>query len=220
MQTSNSLIAGITGGMGCGQTTLAKFLEEMGFKIIYADKIAHQIVNKDTEVRKQLRQAFGKNIYTRNGKLKRKLLAGIVFNDENRVHLLNKIVHPPMAAQIIEEIEKARESGKYPVIGVDAALIFEANLEKMFDVIVVVTSKMPYRISRIQQRDDIPQKEIMKRIRKQLPIEEKSRWADFVIRNDGTIDDLKKKAEALHKQLLNLAKRSRPFYSNVKPTVI
>lgn len=220
MQNSNSLIVGITGGMGTGQTTLAKFLEEMGVKIIYADKIAHHIVNRDAEVKKNLRKAFGNNIYTRNGKLKRKLLGGMVFNDENRVQLLNKIVHPPMAAQIIEEIERARESGKYPIIALDAPLIFEADLEKMFDTIVVVTSKMANRISRIEQRDGLPKKEIMRRIRKQLPVEEKAKWADFVVRNDGTIDDLKKKAAALHKQLLNQAKKSRPFYSSLKPTVI
>ncbi len=201
MKPNSSTIIGITGGMGCGQTTLAKFLEEQGAKIIYADSIAHRIVDSDAEVRKQLSKAFGRQIYTRYWKLKRKVLGKLVFGDENRLHLLNRIVHPPMAGQIVEEIEKAKESGKHLVIGVDAALIFEANIEKMFDAIVVVVSKMYNRVQRIKIRDDLPQKKIMERIRMQIPVDEKSKWADFVIQNDDDIGGLKNKAKVLYKQL-------------------
>jgi len=201
MKDNNSLIVGITGGMGCGQTTLAKFLEEQGAKIIYADSVAHRIVDSDVEVRKALIKAFGKNIYSRYGKLKRQLLGKIVFIDENRLRLLNNIVHPPMVGQIIEEVEQARESGRYPIIGIDAALIFEANIEKMFDVIVVVVSKMSNRVQRIKKRDDLPQKKIMERIRRQIPVDEKSKWADYVIQNDENMVTLKSKAKTLYKQL-------------------
>jgi dephospho-CoA kinase len=201
MKPNNSTIIGITGGTGCGQTTLAKFLEEQGAKIIYADSIAHRIADSDAGVRKQLSKAFGRQIYTRYGKLKRKVLGKIVFNDENRLRLLNRIVHPPMVGQIVEDIEKARESGSYPIIGVDAALIFEANIEKMFDAIVVVVSKMNNRVQRIKNRDELPQKKIMERIRMQIPVDEKSKWADFVIQNDDDIGSLKNKAKALYKQL-------------------
>jgi dephospho-CoA kinase len=213
MKGINSLIVGITGGMGCGQTTLAKFLEEQGAKIIYADSIAHRIVDSDTEVRKALIKAFGRNIYTRYGKLKRQMLGKIVFNDENRLRLLNKIVHPPMVGQIVEEIERARESGKYAIIGIDAALIFEANIEKMFDVIVVVASKMSNRVQRIKKRDDLPQKKIMERIRKQIPVDEKSKWADYVIQNDDNIVNLKSKAKILYDQLSGRGRQAKKSHS-------
>ena len=201
MKGKTSMIVGITGGMGSGQTTLAKFLEEQGAKIIYADLIAHRIADSDAEVRKQLSAAFGRQIYTRYGKLKRKVLGKIVFNDENRLRLLNRVVHPPMVGQIVEEIEKAKETGNYAVIGIDAALIFEANIEKMFDAIVVVVSKMSNRILRIKNRDDLPQRKIMERIRTQIPIDEKAKWADFVIQNDDDLISLKSKAKVLYKQL-------------------
>lgn len=209
MNGNNSLIVGITGGMGCGQTTLAKFLEEQGAKIVYADAIAHRIVDSDPEVRKQLTKAFGRNIYTRYGKLKRKVLGKVVFNDENQLHLLNGIVHPPMAAEIIEQIERAKESGKYAIIGVDAPLIFEANIERMFDVMVVVVSKMSNRVQRIKNRDDLPQKKIMERIRTQIPVDEKSKWADYVIQNDENLVELKSKAGILYKQLSGRGKPAK-----------
>lgn len=209
MNGNNSLIVGITGGMGCGQTTLAKFLEEQGAKIIHADSIAHRIVDSDAEVRKALINAFGRNIYTRYGKLKRQLLGKIVFNDESQLRLLNRIVHPPMVGHIIDEIEKARESGRYQIIGIDAALIFEANIEKMFDEIVVVVSKMSNRIERIKKRDDLPQKKIMERIRQQIPVDEKSKWADYIIQNDEDIISLKNKAKVLFRQLTEGKKQAR-----------
>lgn len=213
MKNNNKLIVGITGGMGCGQSMFAKFLKEQGAKIISADHIAHRVVNENVEVKKELQKAFGRNIYTRNGKLKRKSLAKIVFNDENKTRLVNKIVQPYMVGQIIEDIEKARESEKYPIVGIDAALIFEGNLEKIFDVIVVVASKMSDRIERIKRRDDLPQKEILERIRKQIPIEEKVKWADFVIRNDESINSLKNKARILYRQLVGNRKEKSRYQS-------
>jgi len=220
MQNRNMLIVGITGGMGCGQTTLAKFLEKQGAKIIYADEIAHKVVNQDPEVKKKLKRAFGRDVYSRSGKLKRKLIAKIIFNDENKTRLLNRIVHPPLIGWIIEEMEKARESGKHHIIGIDAALIFESHIEKVFDVNVVVTSKMLNRINRIQRRDGLTQKEVQNRIRKQIPIDEKARWADFVIRNDDSITTLESNAKQLFKELEKISKRYKRYYQRSTPVYI
>lgn len=216
MKNSNKPIVGITGGMGCGQSIFAKFLKEQGAKIISADRIAHRIVDENAEVKKELQKVFGRNIYTRNGKLKRNYLARIVFNDENKTRRLNQIVHPYMVGQIIDEIEKARESGKYPIVGIDAALIFEGNLEKIFNVIIVVTSKMSNRIERIKKRDNLPRKEILERIKKQIPIEEKAKWADFVIRNDESIDSLRNKAKILYRKLAGKRKGKGQYQSSNK----
>jgi dephospho-CoA kinase len=205
----NSLIVGITGGMGCGQTLFTKFLREQSAKTISADYIAHKIVDENREVKKELKRAFGRNIYTRSGKLKRKLLAKNIFADENKVRLLNRIVQPPLVGQIIDRIENARESNKYNLIGVDATLIFESNIEKMFDAIIVVTSKMSNRIERIKKRDNLHHKEIMQRIRKQIPIEDKVKWADFVVRNDDSIGSLKNNAKILYKKLTEKNSQSK-----------
>ena len=216
MKNSNELIVGITGGMGCGQSIFAKFLKEQGAKIISADRIAHRIVDENGEVKKEIKKAFGGNIYTRNGRLKRNYLAKIVFNDENKTHRLNQIVHPYMVGQIIDEIETALESEKYRIVGIDAALIFEGNLEKIFDIIVVVASKMSDRIERIKKRDNLTRKEILERIKKQIPIEEKVKWADFVIKNDESIDSLKNKAKILYRKLAGKRKGKSQYQSQDK----
>ncbi len=201
------LVIAITGGMGCGQTTVAKFFQKWGAKDINADLVARQVVNQDPEVRKELEKAFGKHIFYRNGRLNRKLLARIVFQDESKTRRLNRIVHPRMVSRIIDEIEKAREEGKYPIIAIDAALIYELNLEHMFDYVVVVSSRMSQRIQRIKERDKIPEKEIIYRIQRQLPIEEKMKWGDFVIENNSSLEDLERKSRAVFRKLLNIQKR-------------
>lgn len=207
--SKNTKIVGITGGMGCGQTLVTKFFGEQGAKTVSADYVAHKIVDENLEVKNELKKVFGRNIYTRNGKLKRKLLANIVFKDENKVRILNRIIQPPMVGRIIEKIEQARESGQYSLICVDATLIYETNLEKMFDIIIVVTSKMSDRIERIKKRDGLSNKEITERIRKQIPVEEKVKWADFVIKNDDSIGNLKSKARTLYQKLTGNDKRSK-----------
>lgn len=202
MASKKPLIVAITGGIGCGQTTVANYMGQLGARVIQADAIAKEVVDKDRAVREELRRAFGRKIFYPNGKINRKLLARIAFSDELKTHRLNKIVHPQMVARIIDEIEKARDSRKYPVIVIDAALVYELNLEHHFDAIVVVTSKMGNRIKRIKDRDGLSEREVIDRINKQLPIEDKMKWADFVIENNGTLEELQQKTAQVYQRLM------------------
>jgi dephospho-CoA kinase len=207
MEYSDSLIVAVTGGMGCGQTTVCQFLEKFGAKAINADFVAKREIERNRDVQKELKKTFGSKIFYRNGKLNNKLLARIAFSDEIKTTRLNKIVHPQMVSSIINLIEQARESGKYPIIVIDAALIYELSLEHMFDAVVVVSSRMQNRIERIKSRDKLSQKEITDRIHKQLPIEEKMNWADFVIENNGSLEDLKKESRQIYQRLMRLARK-------------
>lgn len=201
------VLVAITGGIGCGQSSVAKFLEEMGVKIINADKMAHKVVNEEPEAKDEIRKNFGKKVFYRNGKLNRKLLGRIVFEDEAKTQLLNKIVHPRMVSRIIDEIEEARDAGKFKVIAIDAALIYEIHLEHMFDAVVVVSSRMKNRIQRIVTRDGLSEKEIRDRISKQIPIEDKVKWADFVINNNSSLEQLKKRSVSLYHKLIKKPRR-------------
>jgi dephospho-CoA kinase len=201
------VLVAITGGMGCGQSSVATFLEEMGAKIINADQMAHKVVNSDPEAKNEIRKNFGKKVFFRNGKLNRKLLGRIVFEDEAKTKLLNKIVHPRMVSRIVDEIEEARDTGKYKIIAIDAALIYEINLEHMFDAVVVVSSRLKNRIDRIVERDGLSEKEILDRISKQIPIEDKVKWADFVINNNSSLEQLKKRTVSLYHKLVKKAGR-------------
>ncbi len=207
MKYSRPLVVGLTGGMGCGQTTVAKLFEKWGARVLNADRVAKQVVDEDEEVKRELEKAFGKKIFYRNRRLNRKLLARIVFEDEAKTRRLNRIIHPRMVSRIIEKIEQARETGRYPIIAIDAALLYELNLEHMFDTMIVVSSKMQNRIRRIQERDRLSEREIIHRIQRQLPIEDKMRWADFVIENNGTLQELERTARAVYNKLLGLQRR-------------
>lgn len=205
-QTKQIKLIGVTGGMGSGQSTVADFFRKWGAKIISADKIAHQVVNKNAEVRNDIKRLFGKKVYHRNGRLNRKLLGSIVFADESKVEKLNQIVHPRMVEQIVNEIESARDTRKFPFVVIDAALIFEIQLENIFDEIVVVSSKIANRISRVKERDGLEEHEIQNRIRKQIPLEEKVKWADHVIHNNGNLEQLETRTRKIYDKILGQKK--------------
>ncbi len=200
------LVVAVTGGIGSGQTTVSNFFQKWGCKVINADQKAKVVIHSDREVRKALKWAFGKSIFFGNGKLNTKKLAELAFKDELHTQKLNQIVHPRMVAYLIEEMEEARFSRRYPIVIIDAALVYEISIEQMFDVIIVVYAPLEERLQRIQRRDGMSKKEFYARVDRQIPLEEKRKWADFVIDNSGDLEDLEKQTHAVYKRLLNMQK--------------
>lgn len=199
--SGKTALVGLTGGIGCGQSTVAGFFEKWGCKVINADRIGHQILNNDKEARKELRQVFGRDIFYRNGKVNRKLLAEEVFPDLYKTEQLNSIVHPLMAARIVEELESARFSGKYPLVVLDAALLYEVQMETLFDAVIVVAARIGVRLERIKERDGLSDEDIRSRIARQMPIESKTQWADYTLHNNSDVDKLEEKARKLFEDL-------------------
>lgn len=206
-------LIGLTGGIGCGQSTVAGFLEKMGVKIINADQVARDVVDQDANVREEIKQIFGNDVFFRNGELNRKQLGSVVFVDDGKVQQLNRIVHPRMVERIIDEIEETADRGKYRYVAIDAALIYEIQLEHMFDVIIVVAARTRSRIERVQNRDGLPENEIMNRIKKQIPIKDKIQWADFVIHNNSTLEQLEIKTRKVFEQIDRSNAPAKPRYS-------
>jgi dephospho-CoA kinase len=199
----NSRVIAVTGGIGSGQSTVCAILKEYGCKIIDVDRKAKQIIAKDKFLQKELQAAFGTNIFYRSGRLNRHQLAGIAFRDEEKTHQLNKLVHPRMVAEIVEEMEEARFSQRYPLIVIDAALIFEISIEQMFDSIIVVYASLKNRIERIKIRDKLSEEDIRARVSRQIPLEEKRKWADFEIDNNGSVDDLRIQTKKIFDKLVD-----------------
>lgn len=187
---SSSLI-GLTGGIGCGKTMAAEILSRNGFYVIDADKIGKKIVEENPEVMQALVHEFGAGILDASGALKRKELGHIVFADEAKKLKLNQITHPHLIREIGFAIVAAQREGWKRIV-VDAALIYEAKMESMFDKIIVVYADLPVRIARIQARDRFNENDIMNRIRSQMDLEEKKRRADVVLVNNGTLEELEK----------------------------
>lgn len=181
---------GITGGIGCGKSEVSRLLKEKGIPIIRADLVARKMINTNPEIISKIKQAFGNDVYLPDGTLDRKRIAEIIFNDEDAKIKLNHIVHPHVVQFQEDELKRLEISGEYKFAGVEAALIYEAGAEKQFDVMVVVAASQETVIQRLMKRDGLSKAEVLKRIRAQMPLSEKTKRADIVIHNDGSLDEL------------------------------
>lgn len=186
------LAIGITGGIGSGKSTVSEFYETKGFHVIKADQIAKNIMQNDSEVIARIKSEFGNESYLEN-KLNSKFIAKIVFQNEQKLRKLNSIVHPATIKEISEEIKKYHISEN--IIFVEAALIFEAKMEELFDYILLVTADDEIRIERVSSRDKVSKDEIAKRIENQIPEKIKKSQSDFIIENNKSLDELKSKSE-------------------------
>ena len=172
---------GLTGGIGSGKTTVAKLFEMLGMPVFYADLEAHRIRSQPA-VFEQLVRHFGANILSGNEIDKRKL-ADIIFNDVEALLWTNNLIHP-LVEKAFEEwcnIQKAKEP---PFAIMEAALIFEAKFEHLFDKIIVVDAPEELRIARVMNRGTISRNEVLQRISQQMPADEKHQKAEIVIYND------------------------------------
>jgi dephospho-CoA kinase len=206
---ANPKVIAVTGGIGSGQSTVCTRLLERGCRIIDVDKKAKQIINKDAALQRELKKVFGEKIFSADGKLNRKLLAQIAFKEESNTLQLNNLIHPRMVAEVVEEMESARFSGKYPLIVIDAALIYEISIEQMFDAIIVVYASMENRIKRVMERDGLSRREIIARVRRQIPLDDKKQWADFVVDNNGSLEDLKRQTDQIFEKLTVRVQKAR-----------
>ena len=197
---------GITGGIGCGKSLVVKFLQQEGIIIISADQIAKEIVNSNNEVKQKLITEFGADIYTPQGMLDRKKVANIVFSNAKARDKINAIVHPVVISRQSQELIKIEQSGNAEIAGVEAALIYEAHTEQQFDVVIVVSAPLEDVIKRLQQRDGLSRSQILKRVNSQLPVAKKIERADYVIHNNGSVENLKIKVKVLAQWLNRKAK--------------
>ena len=170
---------GITGGIGSGKSVVARIFETLGIPVYYADKEAKRLMNEDAGLRKQIIAGFGELAYS-NGVLNRQWLASAVFNDPDKLLLLNSLVHP---ATILDSDQWMRMQNT-PYVLKEAALIFESEAHRHLDLVIGVTAPEALRISRTIQRDGITVEEVKLRMLSQMDEEMKMRLCQYVIIND------------------------------------
>jgi len=170
---------GLTGGIGSGKSTVAKIFETLGIPVYYADAEAKRLMNSSETLKKVIRQNFGEATYE-NDQLNRKYLAGIVFNNPEKLELLNALIHPVT----INDAEQWMQQQSAPYSIKEAALLFESGATENLDFIVGVYAPQALRIKRVMKRDGLTTDEIMKRINRQVNEEMKMKLCDFVITND------------------------------------
>lgn len=195
------LKVGLTGGIASGKSSVAKLLTRKGAKSIDSDALVHQLLKQGTPTWKKVVHAFGEDILGKSKKIDRKKLAKVVFNQPQKLRKLEKIVHPPVIAEIKKWLVGCQKNKNVSIAVVEVPLLFEKKLEKLFDVVVAVTSPRREQIARLLNKGFQTRKEIVSRIRSQLSQTEKAKRADFVIRNNQNKKDLKNKVDKLWKKL-------------------
>ncbi len=191
---------GLTGGIGSGKSTVAKIFEMLDVPVYYADDASKRLMNHDDDLKIALIKNFGEETYT-EGVLNRSYLASIVFNNPEKLALLNSIVHPATIRDAAEWMQK--QTAPYTIK--EAALIFESGSHAQLDKVIGVQAPLAMRILRVMQRDNITREEVLKRLEKQLDENIKMRLCDYVINNDEQ-ELLIPQVLRLHNQLLALAK--------------
>lgn len=173
------LKVGITGGIGSGKSTVTKVFQVLGIPVYYADDAAKKLMNEDESIKTQLQQLFGKETYV-DGKLNRKYLSALVFNNEKKLAQLNAIVHPAT----IKDAEQWMQQQPTPYAIKEAALIFESGAQAELDCVIGVFAPELLRIQRVIKRDSITRQEVEARMEKQMDESIKMGLCDYVITND------------------------------------
>ncbi len=173
------LRVGLTGGIGSGKTTVAKVFETLGIPVYYADDKAKYLMNTNGDLKAAIIQNFGNDAY-QQGELDRKYLANIVFNNKEKLELLNSLTHPITICDAEEWIKQQTTS----YVIKEAALLFESGAAERLDYIVGVYAPQHIRVNRVMKRDDLPVQEVMKRISRQIDEEMKMKLCNFVITNN------------------------------------
>lgn len=180
------LIIGITGGSGCGKTTVSDMFRKSGIEVIDCDDLAHRVTEPGEPALAELAEVFGKDILLDNGCLDRKKLGKIVFSEQKKLKLLNAVVHK----YIIHEIKHIIENAAEDIIAIDGAVLIESGVSELCDYMLSVLAEREVRIERICRRDNITRQTALNRIGSQSTDAYYISHSDYVIHNNGDIDKL------------------------------
>ncbi len=191
---------GLTGGVGCGKSTVSSYLKELGIPVIDGDKLAREAVTPGSDAMKKIRDAFGDDVFTAEGTLDRRKMADLVFADEEKRQKLNAIIHPFIWHRTQEELLKAQESGAEVAV-LDMPLLLEIGWYLRAESVWVVYVPLEMQIQRVMGRDGFTREEVLSRIGKQMLTANKLNYADVVIDNSGTIEETRAQVDEALKAL-------------------
>ncbi len=208
------IIVGLTGNLASGKSAAAKIFKKKGARIIDADKVAREVTQKSASLRRALAKTFGKDFMLKSGQLDRRKLAWHVFSHPRELKKLNTLVHPSAIIEAMKQIEKLK--AKKGVLILDVPLLFESKMDKIADYTVVVTASESNMLSRASRRG-IPSQLARKILAAQWPVMRKAKMADFIIPNNGTIEQLEKNVERVKQEILKRqAARESGFFGHAQ----
>ena len=185
------IVLGLTGNIGCGKSSVSNIFIQNGIDVVDADIEARRIFD-DKDLLNKVFSTFGDSIKNEDGSLNRKALGNIVFNDDEKLIELNNLTHPQIKKNILSQVSKYKEQGKKIVV-IDAALLIEDDYLPYIDKLVLITCREDIQIERIKNRDNCTEKEAVSRINSQMSQSEKSKFADYIIDNSNSFEQLEKR---------------------------
>lgn len=209
---SGIYVIGLTGGIASGKTTVSDYLKSLGVCVIDADEVAHEVTSPGSAGFEEVIEEFGEDLLTPEGNLNRRKLGEIVFSDKEALSKLNAIVHPLVIEkirQMLTEIEgshhvsgKGQEEHDVPCVVLDVPLLFESGMDDLCDEVWVVAVDEDTQVKRLMERDGYTFDEAVRRIKAQMPLEEKVRRAHRVLDNTGTIEETKRQVDELFEDVM------------------
>ena len=191
----------VTGSIGSGKSTFCDFIAEKGYPVIKADDISKQILAEDKNVKEKVIKKFGAESFI-NNQINKKFLAEKIFSNPANVVIINSILHPLVKKKVQQLMQEQLRNND--IVFTEAALIYEAEMEDMFEYVILITAGSSVREKRIIANGKLTRDEFKKRNENQIKDEEKKKRADFVFENDGSVQELKQKADFLITVLIGL----------------
>ena len=197
-----SLLVGLTGGIGSGKSLAARFFKEEGAYIIDADKLSRDLVQPGKPALKEIVDFFGDFILELDGTLNREKLAEIIFQDVNKKKALEVILHPKIIEKEQEEYSIIRANDPSAIVIIDAALLIESGNFECVDKVIVVQSSEEQQVKRILSRSFLTYNQVVARIKNQMSLADKNKYADFILDNRLQPEDLMKNVVEVYKKLI------------------
>jgi dephospho-CoA kinase len=194
-------VIGLTGGIGAGKSTVTQMLEALGAAVIDADKVGHQIYLPDLPAWREIVDTFGPEVLNADRTINRQALGKLVFADPEALRTLNRIVHPKMFDRMVELITEMRARGGMKAIVVEAAVLIEANWMALVDQVWVVVASEAVVVDRLAKQRHLSSEQVRTRIAAQLTNDERLNHADVVIRNDGSLEEVRHAVQQAWDQL-------------------
>ena len=208
-QASRPLLIGVTGNIGSGKSSFCAFLESLGFKVYYADKIAREVLN-EPEILAKLKHRWGDEIVGPDGKANNAKIASRVFGHVDELAFLNSQVHPGT----LKRMQDIVNSSDRPVLVFEVPLLFEAGLEGCFDHLVLVSAARDHIFERLGIREGLSPEALVKRLNAQMPDSEKASRCDTLIVNNSGLEELRERASRFAESIGHIVKRCvKPFYA-------
>ena len=195
------LCFGLTGGVACGKSTVARYFQDLGAYIIDADVLGHEVIEPGGTAYQEILERFGRDILDSGGRIDRKKLGFQVFSKPPRLQRLNAITHPRIIARVQELAAEQHRRNPSAVVILDAPLIFESGIEGALRKVLVAWCRPEQQMERLLAKTDISRQEAEQRIRAQMPVEEKRRRADYLIDCSGTLEQTRTQAETIYPEL-------------------